>query len=85
MLQKHCKKEHRQAWKGDTSTLYKRVKVQTFFRTGGLQRYFVVRAVDSRNALAVVSDMDGICWDGEEMKEKVVVLRELDRAIIYNE
>jgi hypothetical protein len=24
-------------------------------------------------------------WDGEEMKEKVVVLRELDRAIIYNE
>jgi hypothetical protein len=27
----------------------------------------------------------GACWDGEEMKEKVVVLRELDRAIIYNE
>jgi hypothetical protein len=26
-----------------------------------------------------------LCWDGEEMKEKVVVLRELDRAIIYNE
>ena len=53
MLQKHCKKEHRQPWKGDTSTLYKRVKVQTFFRTGGLQRYFVVRAADSSNALAV--------------------------------
>jgi hypothetical protein len=26
-----------------------------------------------------------LCWDGEEMKEKVVLLRELDRAIIYNE
>jgi hypothetical protein len=25
------------------------------------------------------------CWNGEEMKEKVVLLRELDRAIIYNE
>jgi hypothetical protein len=25
------------------------------------------------------------CWDREEIKEKVVVLRELDRAIIYNE
>jgi hypothetical protein len=25
------------------------------------------------------------CWDGEEIKEKVVLLRELDRAIIYNE
>ena len=41
-LQKHCKKEHGKAWKGETSALYKRVKVQTFFRTGGLQRYFVV-------------------------------------------
>jgi hypothetical protein len=27
----------------------------------------------------------GSCGNGEEMKEKVVVLRELDRAIIYNE
>jgi hypothetical protein len=26
-----------------------------------------------------------LCWDGEEMKEKVVVLRELEGAIIYNE
>jgi hypothetical protein len=26
------------------------VKVQTFFRVGGLQRYFVVRAADSSNA-----------------------------------
>jgi hypothetical protein len=25
------------------------------------------------------------CGNGEEMKEKVVVLRELDRATIYNE
>jgi hypothetical protein len=49
----HTKKHHNIAWKGDTSTLYKRVKVQTFFRTGGLQRYFVVRAADSSNALAV--------------------------------
>jgi hypothetical protein len=24
------------------------------------------------------------CWNGEEMKEKVGVSRELDRAIIYN-
>jgi hypothetical protein len=26
-----------------------------------------------------------IYWNREEMKEKVVVLRELDRAIIHNE
>jgi hypothetical protein len=52
-LRIYAKKHHNIAWKGDTSTLYKRVKVQTFFRTGGLQRYFVVRAADSRNALDV--------------------------------
>ena len=46
MLQKHCKKEHRRAWKGETSTLYNKVKVQTFFCTGGLQRYFLVDAAD---------------------------------------
>jgi hypothetical protein len=53
MLQKHCKKEHGQTWKGNTSTLYKRMNVQTFFDTGGLQWYFVVRAADSSNTLAV--------------------------------
>jgi hypothetical protein len=25
------------------------------------------------------------CWNEEEIKEKVVVLRELERAVIYNE
>jgi hypothetical protein len=52
-LRIHAKKHYNIAWKGDTSTLYKRVKVQTFFCTSGLQRYFVVRVADSRNALAV--------------------------------
>jgi hypothetical protein len=56
-LRIHAKKHHNIAWKGDTSTLYKRVKVQTFFRTGGLQRYFVVRAADRRNAPAVSRDV----------------------------
>jgi hypothetical protein len=47
MLQKHCKKEHKQAWGGETSTLYKKVEAQTFFRVDGLQRYFIVDAADS--------------------------------------
>lgn len=45
----HVKKEHRQAWKGDTTTLYRRVQVQTFFATGGLQQYFTVKAVEDGN------------------------------------
>jgi hypothetical protein len=53
MLRKHCNKEHRQAWKGDTSTLYKRVKAQTFFQGGGLQRYFVVNAANVDRAPSV--------------------------------
>jgi hypothetical protein len=52
-LRIHSKKHHNIAWKGDTAALYKGVKVQTFFCVGGLQRYFVVRAGDSSNALAV--------------------------------
>lgn len=41
-LRRGCKKPHRLARVGDKSQLYSMVKVQTFFRTGGLQRYFKV-------------------------------------------
>jgi hypothetical protein len=41
-LRMHCKKEHKQAWTGDKSILYDTLKVQSFFRTSGLQRYFRV-------------------------------------------
>ncbi|PVH90514.1 hypothetical protein DM02DRAFT_734545 [Periconia macrospinosa] len=47
VFRKHCKKEHGLQWVGDTGDLYTNVNVQTFFRTGGLQRYFVVRAPDN--------------------------------------
>jgi hypothetical protein len=53
VLRKHCNKQHRQAWKGDTSTLYERVKAQTFFQGGGLQRYFVVDAADADSTPSV--------------------------------
>ena len=45
-----AKKNHQQAWVGEKSLLYKTVKVQSFFRTGGLQRYFIVDLVDAGNA-----------------------------------
>jgi hypothetical protein len=38
----HCKKEHKQSWTGDKSILYNTVKVQSFFRTSRLQKYFRV-------------------------------------------
>jgi hypothetical protein len=38
----HYKKKHKQLWTGDKSLLYDTVKVQSFFRTSGLQKYFVV-------------------------------------------
>ena len=41
-MRRHCKKSHQQAWTGDKSLLYEAVKVQSFFRTGGLQKYFIV-------------------------------------------
>jgi hypothetical protein len=42
VMRTHCKKNHEQAWIGNTSLLYDCVNVQTFFCTGGLQKYFVV-------------------------------------------
>lgn len=52
-LQKHCKKEHKQPWKGDTETLFNNVKVQTFFQTPGLQRYFVVNEPTSNFSVSI--------------------------------
>lgn len=55
-FRKHCKKEHRIAWTGDTSRLYHQVKVQTFFRSNGRQRYFIVAAHEDRVASSGASD-----------------------------
>jgi len=41
-IRRHCKRYHGLAWVGDKSQLYSIVKVQSFFRTGGMQRYFEV-------------------------------------------
>jgi hypothetical protein len=38
----HCKKKHEQSWIGNKSLLYDTVKVQSFFRISGLQKYFVI-------------------------------------------
>jgi ribosome-associated protein YbcJ (S4-like RNA binding protein) len=39
----HCKtKNHEQPWTGNKSALHEFVKVQTFFSSGGLQKYFIV-------------------------------------------
>jgi hypothetical protein len=41
-MRMHCKKNHQQSWTDDKSALYNSVKVQTFFSSGGLQKYFLV-------------------------------------------
>jgi hypothetical protein len=41
-IQRHCKKHHQLAWVGEKSELCSIVKVQSFFRAGGLQKYFIV-------------------------------------------
>ncbi|KAH6625935.1 hypothetical protein C7974DRAFT_473178 [Boeremia exigua] len=43
-MRRHCKKKHQQAWVGEKSLLYDIVIVQSFFCTGGLQKYFIVKA-----------------------------------------
>jgi hypothetical protein len=41
-IRMHCKKYHQLGWKGHKTVLYCSIKVQTFFRTGGIQKYFRV-------------------------------------------
>jgi hypothetical protein len=41
-MKTHCRIEHQISWTGDKSVLYSSVKVQTFFSSGGLQKYFIV-------------------------------------------
>jgi hypothetical protein len=45
----HSKKPNQQAWKGKVSELFRSVKVQTFFSSGGLQKYFIVRSGVAEN------------------------------------
>ena len=47
-MRMHCNKIHQQAWVGEKSLLYNTVKVQSFFRSGGLQKYFIVDLVDAQ-------------------------------------
>jgi hypothetical protein len=42
-MKKHYNKSHKLSWTGDKSALYKSVKVQMFFRSRELQKYFTVR------------------------------------------
>ena len=48
-MRMHLKRDHEQAWKGEKSDLFTSVKVQTFFRNGGLQRYFIVDLGEGEN------------------------------------
>jgi superfamily II DNA helicase RecQ len=52
-LRMHRNKDHKLPWKGDQHTLYEKVKVQTLFRTGGLQRYFIVNTEERTSEPAV--------------------------------
>ncbi|KAH6632879.1 hypothetical protein C7974DRAFT_161917, partial [Boeremia exigua] len=45
-MQKHCNSAHQTAWSSRDAALCEKVKAQTFFRAGGLQRYFVVKAAE---------------------------------------
>jgi hypothetical protein len=84
VLKKHYKTKHGVLWIGDTSTLFRRVKVQTFFRAGGLQRYFVVRGQeeprsrDRENLDALLAEWKVTLVKHE--KEMQVMGREVERT-----
>jgi hypothetical protein len=48
-IRKHCKKRHQQPWTSEKIELFHSVKVQTFFCSGGLQKYFIVQSGVAEN------------------------------------
>jgi hypothetical protein len=60
----HLKKSYQQAWKGEKSELLAHVQVQSFFRLGGLQKYFIVEGGNVEN--------------GQNVDQNQVVMRQLD-------
>jgi hypothetical protein len=81
-IRMHCKKHHQQAWTGDKSLLYNTVKVQSFFRTGGLQKYFVVQEAEAQDVrdvdveVAVQRQLAEYRLTQEEVEEELQTLEE---------
>lgn len=55
-MKTHCKKSHQLSWASNKSALYESVKVQTFFKGGGLQKYFIVELSVSENEQNLVQN-----------------------------
>jgi hypothetical protein len=45
-MKKHYYKLHNLSWIGNKNLLYKSIKVQTFFSSRGLQKYFIINLDD---------------------------------------
>lgn len=79
-LRQHCKKDHQQAWTGEKSSLYKTVKVQSFFRTAGMQKYFVVETDDAGNPenanveVAVQEELAAYSLTQQQIQEELQIL-----------
>jgi len=56
VMRVHLKKEHQQGWKGEKSDKFESVKVQTFFNSGGLQKYFIVNTDSEENGEKIDQD-----------------------------
>jgi hypothetical protein len=65
-MKKHCYKLHNLSWTGNKNLLYKSVKVQTFFSSGGLQKYFIIDLDDGEDR-----------EDREKINQNQVILQQL--------
>jgi predicted AlkP superfamily phosphohydrolase/phosphomutase len=65
-MKKHYYKLHDLSWTGNKNLLYKSIKVQTFFSSGGLQKYFIINLDDREDR-----------EDGEKIDQNQVILQQL--------
>lgn len=74
-FRKHCKKAHNILWRGDTSRLFEKVKVQTFFRTGEFRRYFTVHVPEEESLNSTITverriEVDALLGEWKSTQEK---------------
>lgn len=65
VIGKHCNKMHGWKWKKEEPEHWHEVKVQTFFNSGGLRRYFIVRAVERQPVDSLRGGEDDDKGEGE--------------------
>jgi hypothetical protein len=79
-MKTHCREIHELSWAGDKDVLFRNVKVQAFFNSGGLQKYFIVNL--SVGEIEEKSRLDNVATQQLNAWKSTRILLEEDLQVI---